>query len=167
MNIWRHAATLVNRIASFVDTNHLRPLSLIIVRRVPFAYHLAQMVYDIIAEETEDYVLSALELAHCLVSKLPDVFINVFYRIGLMSLIRLTCGLMTTAAADSVTSFSSSTISGDSVLASARSVHDSTPNNASFNRQKSSSARLTSNSIGTLINYYLFGYCYFYYSILM
>ncbi|CAH8450385.1 unnamed protein product [Heterobilharzia americana] len=86
----RHQCTLlVWRMIHYMLPDHLETISLKENQSVPFAFSLTQMIYTILIEEREELILRALELSLRLLHKSPSIYILVFYRLGLLPLIKI------------------------------------------------------------------------------
>ncbi|CAL8107730.1 unnamed protein product [Calicophoron daubneyi] len=86
-SIRRQCILLVRRMAIYVHSDHLEEISMLEFQMVPFAFLLTQMIYSVFIEETDEFILRALELSQCLLLKLPHLYVTVFYRLGLFPLI--------------------------------------------------------------------------------
>ncbi|CAH8569282.1 unnamed protein product [Dicrocoelium dendriticum] len=91
----RQCILLVRRMIIFAHLDQLEKISAMSVRSLPFSFLLTQFIYNVFVQEVEEFVLHTLELTHCLLLKLPQIYTPVFYRFGLLPLIKQLCDVWT------------------------------------------------------------------------
>ncbi|GAA52519.1 E3 ubiquitin-protein ligase HECTD1, partial [Clonorchis sinensis] len=84
----RQCFLLVRRMAIFMPSDQLEKVSLFQTQTLPFSFLLTQLIHKVFIEETDEYVLRALELSHCLLTKAASVYVPAFFRLGLVPLIK-------------------------------------------------------------------------------
>ncbi|TGZ75195.1 hypothetical protein CRM22_000520, partial [Opisthorchis felineus] len=84
----RQCFLLVRRMAIFMPPDQLEKVSLFQTQTLPFSFLLTQLIHKVFIEETDEYVLRALELSHCLLTKAASVYVPAFFRLGLVPLIK-------------------------------------------------------------------------------
>ncbi|TPP56301.1 HECTD1 protein [Fasciola gigantica] len=86
-NVKRQCLLLVRRMVAFIHPSQLEEISMLDCQNLPFAFSLAQLIYGVLVEETDEFILRALVLSHCLLVKAPRIYVGVFHRLGLSPMI--------------------------------------------------------------------------------